>query len=252
MESRFIRVVLLAVVASACSASSTSVPVPATILVVPDSVTLRSGQTLQLVATVLDGSGSQITGVAVTFTSLNAAVASVTPGGVVTAGVSGATTVVATAGPASTTVPVVVRPLPASTIVASPAVGGCPHGIAVASTGVGYVTQVCVGSASRFQMSPPSPTGNLEVGSTPSHVALAPGGATAYIVNQYGRRLTIMNTETNTITDTVPLGHEGYNVAVAPNGARVYVTTGDGWVMEVNAVTRAIVDSVQVGAGANG
>lgn len=101
-------------------------------------------------------------------------------------------------------------------------------------------------------MSPPSPTGNLEVGSTPSHVALAPGGATAYIVNQYGRRLTIVNTETNTITDTVPLGHEGYNVAVAPNGARVYVTTGDGWVMEVNAVTRAIVDSVQVGAGANG
>ena len=230
----------------------TQPPIPATVVLSADSVNLLVGAARQLSATVLDQSGSQISGVAVTFTSANATVASVTAGGLLGGQAPGVTSVTAAAAPASTTIPVVVRPAPATAVIASRDVGGCPYGVAVAATGVGYVTQVCGEAVTRFQMSGGVLSGEVAVGSTPAHVAIAPDGGTAYVVNQYGQRLTILNTATNVVIDTVPLGHEGYNVAVAPDGQRVYVTTGDGWVFAVHAGTHAIIDSARAGSGANG
>jgi DNA-binding beta-propeller fold protein YncE len=105
------RIHLLALAATALAftaCGSSTEPEVRTVVVSPTSLTLKANRTVLLLATVLDGSGAQVSGVSVTFASRNPAVASTTPGGVVTGVAAGSTTIVATAGTAADSVPVVV------------------------------------------------------------------------------------------------------------------------------------------------
>ena len=74
--------------------SIAAVPV-ADVVVAPASLSLAAGQTAQLVATVRDGAGNVLTGRAVAWSSSDAAVASVSAAGLVTARAAGAATVTA-------------------------------------------------------------------------------------------------------------------------------------------------------------
>lgn len=229
-------------------------PAPASILISPDSVVLRVGQTQQLAAVVLDSAGGQITGVSVTFSTSDQAVATVTPGGLVTAIGPGSATITANVtGGVNAGVPAVIRRVPTLNVVASPAVSNCPYGIALAANGTGYVTQFCSTTVTRFSVAGPTLTGTVSVGTQPPHVAIAPNGNTAYVVNQISGSLMVVDVATNTAVDTVSLGpREGYNLLVSPDGARVYLTTNSGMVFDMNAATHVLEDSVQVGAAANG
>ena len=92
----------------ACSSTSPSGPTPVAINVTPDSLRLAVGDSAQLVAVVLDGDAHQITGVSVAFTSADTLVATVTPGGFVSAKHAGVDSVVASLGSLHTVVPIVV------------------------------------------------------------------------------------------------------------------------------------------------
>lgn len=85
-------------------------PQPTRVTITPSSVNLMSiGQTAQLAAAVFDQNGQAITGVAVTWISNNANVATVSGQGLVTAVGNGTTTITARAGNVSQTANVTVR-----------------------------------------------------------------------------------------------------------------------------------------------
>jgi uncharacterized repeat protein (TIGR01451 family) len=97
----------------------TVTPAPiASLTVAPQSVTLAVGGTIQFKATILATDGSEVTGVAITWSSSDVVVASVTTGGVVTGNAVGTVTITATGGGVSDagTVFVVIQPVSALTI----------------------------------------------------------------------------------------------------------------------------------------
>lgn len=101
----------------ACGDSQGPGPVPASITLRPTDLELFVGETEQLTATVLDSTGAQLTGQAVTFSSSAPQVAQVTIGGLVSAVGSGTAVITATAGAATGTADVLVRG-PASIVLA--------------------------------------------------------------------------------------------------------------------------------------
>ena len=105
----FLRYVLCLVflIATACGDEPLTVappPVPTSIEVTPASTVLAAlGDTVRLVAEVLDQNGQALTGVAVTWTTSDSGVATVNSTGLVTAVANGSATVTATAGTVSAT-----------------------------------------------------------------------------------------------------------------------------------------------------
>jgi len=80
----------------------------------------------------------------------------------------------------------------------------------------------------------------------------------AYITNFQSRTVSVIDTATNTVAATIPLGFGPVGAAVTPNGKRVYVTHGRGdWSSEVtlapnlvsviDTITNSVVTTVTVG-----
>lgn len=98
--------------------------VPAAIVVTPEAPTLVAGATLQLIATVVDAVGEEITGQAVTFRSTDTDILAVDASGLLTSlGAAGSSVITATSGDITTEVEaaVVSRPLPRSALLVDPA-----------------------------------------------------------------------------------------------------------------------------------
>ncbi len=131
---------------------------------------------------------------------------------------------------------------------------GRPHGVAVAGSGVFYVSRIDVDSVARGQVDSLAQmfTGSTAVGHTPAHVAITPDGHTAFTTNQFGNTVSVVNVATNTDVAEIPLSDGGFNLVVSPDGQRLYVTTAAGILHIINIATRAIVDTLSVGAAANG
>jgi len=55
-------------------------------------------------------------------------------------------------------------------------------------------------------------------------VAVSPDGAHLYVTNQSDNAVTVINTATNNVTETVAVGALPFGVAVSPDGAHAYVT----------------------------
>ena len=97
------------------------IPVPATIVVAPDPVTIVSGLSRPLAVAVFDDSGTLMVGVAVSYASSDPSMATVSAQGVVTSvGPAGQATVTVTCSPASKSVPVVVVSRVAASLTVSP------------------------------------------------------------------------------------------------------------------------------------
>jgi YVTN family beta-propeller protein len=72
----------------------------------------------------------------------------------------------------------------------------------------------------------------------------------AYIPNYGGDSVTVLDTATNTVTATVPVGSNPYAVAVSPDGSTVYVTNSNGVtsISVINATSNTVTATVRVGA----
>ena len=65
-------------------------------------------------------------------------------------------------------------------------------------------------------------------------MAITPDGGRALVANYAGRSVSVIDTATNTVTATVPVGWNPTVVAISPDGTRAYVTNlGDGTVSVV-------------------
>lgn len=85
-------------------------------------------------------------------------------------------------------------------------------------------------------------------------LAMAIGGLSAnaqsfaYVVNQSSNSVSVINTATNTVVATVPVGSNPFAVAIAPDGTMAYVTNNnDSTVSVINTATNTVVATVPVG-----
>ncbi len=118
--------ILLTLVLASCGGSDDDGPELAEIEVTPNPVTLAQQQTAQLQASVLNDAGQLVTGIAVTFASSNADVATVSNTGLVTAGHAGTASILVKGGGLTATVPVTVNAV-STAIVVSPNPGVVPQ-----------------------------------------------------------------------------------------------------------------------------
>ncbi|MFD1200647.1 InlB B-repeat-containing protein, partial [Leucobacter albus] len=79
-------------------------------------------------------------------------------------------------------------------------------------------------------------------------VAVSPDGARAYVTNFGSGTVSVIDTATNTVTETVAVGRDPSSVAVSPDGARAYVANSRGSTMSViDTATNTVTGTVTVG-----
>src|SRR5262249_17662568 len=73
----------------------------------------------------------------------------------------------------------------------------------------------------------------------------------AYITNFVVSSVSVIDTATNTVTTTIPVGEQAGGVAVSPDGSRIYVAGGvsslGGNVVVIDAATNTVIAAVLVG-----
>lgn len=170
--------------------------------------TLVVGQQSQATALAQDGSGNTVSGVAVTFSSSNPSVASITSNGAITAVTPGTTTIMATAGSVSAGVPLTVTPIvvPVATVTMSALSGSVQVGrsLQLTATPKDAGGTTLTGRAVAWSSTNPAvatvSTGGLVVGITPgtATVRATIEGITASAV------ITVSLVPVGTVTISVP------------------------------------------------
>jgi len=75
----------------------------------------------------------------------------------------------------------------------------------------------------------------------------------AYIVNANSNDVSVVNTATNSIVITIPVGHDPQAVAVSPDGSKVYVANNnDNTIYVINTTTNAVTSIISVGVAPHG
>lgn len=89
--------------------------------------------------------------------------------------------------------------------------------------------------------------------SQPFDVAITPSGEYAYVTNGGSNSVSVINTATNTVTSTVPVGVAPFAVAIIPDGQYAYVTNGGSASVSVIATaTNTVAATINVGIGPYG
>jgi YVTN family beta-propeller protein len=85
-------------------------------------------------------------------------------------------------------------------------------------------------------------------------VAVTPDGSKVYVTNLSGNTVSVIDTVTNTVVTTIPVGSAPFGVAVTPDGGKVYVTNLSGnTVSVIDTATNMVVGSpIPVGSGPAG
>lgn len=142
---------------------------------------------------------------------------------------------------------------PAGVIELTVPLGGTPYGVAVAPNAKFVLTTQLTGTAVARAPLPSRAYGTfIAVGSFPPHVAINPASTRAYVPNQIGHSVSIVDLGSNSEIARLPLAGEGYNVAVHPNGATTYITTNIGRMYLLSTATNNFTDSVTLDPANNG
>ena len=131
-------------------------------------------------------------------------------------------------------------------------VPNAPFGIAISKANLVYVTEIAGDLLVRTKL-PATTFGNpFTAGNTPAHVAFNPAGTRAYVTNQFGNSLSVINATTHSEITEIPLSNGGFNVIVSRNGAKVYATTADGRVHIIRTSNNTIARTLQLDPVTNG
>jgi YVTN family beta-propeller protein len=75
----------------------------------------------------------------------------------------------------------------------------------------------------------------------------------AYIPNHNSNNVSVINTTTNTVVATIPVGIAPFGVAASPDGSTVYVSnSGDTFISLIDTKTNTVVNTMDTGVGAFG
>jgi YVTN family beta-propeller protein len=84
------------------------------------------------------------------------------------------------------------------------------------------------------------------LGSNPFGVAITPDGKHAYVALSYVGTVLVIDTASNMVVATVPVGNSPFGVAITPDGKHAYVANGNG-VSVIDTATNVVVATVPVG-----
>jgi adhesin/invasin len=213
--------------------------------------TLAAGQTFKLTAQALDANNNVVPNAAITWSTSNAAIATVDTGGTVTGVGSGNATITATSGTGSGTQVVSVIGHPAGVIVGAAQMSGFMKGLAVSKTTAyaGLFAVQAVGSAD-LATATASAT-NIAVAGNVVDVAL--GGSTIVAVTSTPTPSAVtIDVGTQAVTKTIDLG--GINpvhVAITSNGKTIFVDRNDFSLVTIDAASGTITSTITVAGTAN-
>ncbi|HEY1356104.1 MAG TPA: PKD domain-containing protein [Solirubrobacterales bacterium] len=102
-----------------------------------------------------------------------------------------------------------------------------------------YVTNSGDGTVTVLEYPSNHVVGSIHVGGEPVDVAITPDGQEAWVVDQAGASVSVINTKTRTVmAGPIAVGKAPRGIAISPNGGRVYVTnSGDDTVSVLNPAT---------------
>src|SRR5205814_2641751 len=85
-------------------------------------------------------------------------------------------------------------------------------------------------------------------------LVISPDGTRVYVGNTTSQAVEVIDTATNIVVASVPLGRVDNvpGMAISPDGARLYVTTYDLDVLVIDIAAGKVVATVRVGSGAVG
>lgn len=147
-------------------------------------------------------------------------------------------------------------------------VGSSPEGVSVSPDGTRvYVANNFDGTVSVINAATNATLGNpIRVGQNPVGVTVSPDGRKVYVTNSCTANCTngtvsVIDTATNQVVATVPVGFVPKGIAVSHNGGRVYVANAcgsssscgsNGTVSVINTATNILMASVSVGFAPDG
>ena len=85
------------------------------------------------------------------------------------------------------------------------------------------------------------------VGGSPGDVAISRDGTRAYVSNGASNSISVIDTATDSVFDTIQVGDTPSNLAVTPDGKFLYVMIAIGTVQVVDTAQRTIVANIPVG-----
>ena len=220
-----------------------------TVVVSPSEATLSVGATQQFSAQFFVN-GVQRKAL-FEWTSSNTSVATVSSAGLVTAVASGEATITATTSRTSGTAHVTVREAPPQIVATIPLDDG-PFGSAVGPGGTGWIGQPGLGQISRLDIAGASVTGTVFPGPFPVQIAANGDGSRIYTVNFFGGQVSMINTTTLAIENSVFIsGEDVYGVTATPTGDTVFVGLTNGPIYKIDMRTGTFLGvlSLPVAAG---
>jgi YVTN family beta-propeller protein len=152
-----------------------------------------------------------------------------------------------------------------NTVVATVPVGA-PFDIAITSDGTrAYVTNIFSNTVSVIETATNTVVATIPVGVNPIGVAITPDGNNdnshkdedkdkdnnnirAYVTNEGSNSVSVIDTATNTVIATVPVGLAPFGVAITPDGTQAYVANkNSNTVSVIDTATNTVVATTPVG-----
>lgn len=85
---------------------------------------------------------------------------------------------------------------------------------------------------------------------SPIEIAITPDGAFAYVTNLGSNNVSVINTSSNSVIATVPVGSRPFGIAVSPDGSLAYVGNDEeGTISVISTSSNAVIATVPVPAG---
>ncbi len=218
--------------------------------IAPDTARLRTGQTQQFTAVVLNAAGAQLAGIPVTFVTSNGAILAVTTGGLATALAPGTAVVTAQAGPAANTAVVFVTTIVASRVSLSPDSFDVAVGSATAASALvlDSANTVIAGAPVTYTS---SDTTVFAVSASGVVTARASGVALLRAVSGAARDsspVVVYRTFPGTLQPRVPVASRPFGVAISSQNV-LYVTRQDAdSVARINLPALSVAGAAAVGA----
>jgi YVTN family beta-propeller protein len=92
---------------------------------------------------------------------------------------------------------------------------------------------------------------SLGTNQNPFGVAITPDGTRAYVTISFpNNSISVIDTATNTLVATIPVGVAPNGIAITPDGTRAYVTNvGSDTVSVIDTTTNTVIGTIPVGVG---